>query len=122
MPKYTSLMDVSTILNDYSLDIQEAITKDAEEVSQSARDELKLVSPKRTGEYAKGWRVTTKKNRGSVECVVHNKKYQLTHLLERPHAKRGGGSTTPKVHIKPVEEKSVKQFEQDVERIIKNGG
>lgn len=30
--------------------------------------------------------------------------------------------TTPKVHIAPVEQKAVKQYERDVENIIKNGG
>ena len=122
-----SILDIKDILNDYSKDIQEAITKDAEAVAKEAANELKNTSPKRTGKYRKGWRVKTTKGNGYVECVVHNATdYQLTHLLEKPHVIRNGvgtwGTSTPKVHIKPVEEKAVKKYEKDVENIIKSGG
>lgn len=117
------ILEINDILNDYSSDIQDAITNEAQIVAKEATKELKTTSPKRTGKYSKGWRVKTTKGRGFVECVVHNAtSYQLTHLLEKPHLKRNGGITTPKVHIKPVEEKSKKEYEYKVENIIKNGG
>lgn len=118
-----SILDIKDILNEYSSEIQEAITEDAQKIAKEAVSELKNTSPKRTGKYRKGWRVKTTKGNGYVECIVHNAtSYQLTHLLEKPHATRNGGRTTPKVHIAPVEEKAVKQYEKDVENIIKNGG
>ena len=117
------ILEINDILNDYSNDIQEGITKEAQEVAKDAVKELKVTSPKRTGDYRKGWKVKTEKGRGYVKSIVHNATdYQLTHLLEKPHLKRNGGITTPKVHIKPVEEKSKKEYEQGVENIIKNGG
>ena len=123
MPKYNSIIDISEILNDYSDEVQKDISKTAQEEANKGKDELKAVSPKRTGEYAKGWRVNTKKGRGFISCIIHNAtNYQLTHLLEKPHAKRNGGVTTPKVHIKPVEERIVREYENQVEKIIKNGG
>lgn len=123
MPKYNSIIDISEILNDYSDEVQKDISKTAQEEANKGKDELKAVSPKRTGEYAKGWRVNTKKGRGFISCIIHNAtNYQLTHLLEKPHAKRNGGITTPKVHIKPVEERIVREYENQVEKIIKNGG
>ena len=61
--------------------------------------QLKATSPKRTGKYAKSW---TKKKRGR-KIIVHNKEYQLTQLLEKGHAKRGGGRVAARVHIAPVE-------------------
>lgn len=123
MAKYKSILDISEILNDYSNDIQNGISLTAQEEANKGKNELKITSPKRTGNYNKGWRVNTSKGRGSINCIIHNAtRYNLTHLLEKPHAKRGGGVTTPKVHIRPVEEKIVKEYETKVERIIKNGG
>jgi hypothetical protein len=117
------ILEINDILNEYSSDIQEGITADAQRVAKEAQAELRNTSPKRTGEYRKGWRVKTEKGNGYVDCIVHNATdYQLTHLLEKPHLKRNGGMTTPKVHIAPVEQKAVKQYERDVENIIKNGG
>ena len=117
------ILEINDILNEYSSDIQEGITADAQRVAKEAQAELRNTSPKRTGEYRKGWRVKTEKGNGYVDCIVHNATdYQLTHLLEKPHLKRNGGMTTPKVHIAPVEQKAVKQYERDAENIIKNGG
>lgn len=118
-----SILDIKDILNEYSSDIQEAIIAEAEKVSKKGRDELKNTSPKRTGKYRKGWRVKIEKGNGFVECIIHNStNYQLTHLLEHSHLTRNGRKTTPKVHIKPVEQACIKEYEKSVEKIIKNGG
>lgn len=127
MPKYKSILDISEILNDYSDDIQEGITKLAQEEANKGKNELKISSPKHTGDYSKGWRVNTNKGRGFITCTIHNATdYQLTHLLEKAHVIRNKygswGTSTPKVHIKPVEDKIVKEYEIQVEKIIKNGG
>ena len=123
----SSLLDVKKILDEYSLDIQEAITEEAQIVAKEGVATLKNTSPKHTGKYRKGWRLKTTKGRGYVECIIHNATdYRLTHLLERPHVIRNQSGTwgisTPKVHIAPVNDKCVKEFENEVERIIKNGG
>lgn len=118
-----SILDINDILNEYSSDIQEAITTTAQEVAKEGVSELKNTSPKRTGKYRKGWRQKTDKGRGYVECIIYNATdYQLTHLLEKAHLKRNGGLTTPKVHIAPVEQKCISTYEKKVESIIKNGG
>lgn len=123
MPSNKGILEINDILNEYSTDIQEAITTTAQTIAKEGVSELKNTSPKRTGKYRKGWRVSTTKGKGYVECIIHNAtSYQLTHLLEKPHLTRNGGKTTPKVHIAPVEQKCVSQYEKDVENIIKNGG
>ena len=117
------ILEITDILDEYSSDIQEAITESAIKVAKQGANELKANSPEKTGGYKKGWRVKTTKGKGFVSCVVHNATdYQLTHLLEKPHLKRNGGLTTPKVHIAPVEEKSIKQYEQEVINAVENGG
>ena len=117
------ILEIADILDEYSNDIQEAITERAIKVAKQGAYDLKANSPKRTGDYKKGWRVKTTKGKGFVSCIIHNAtNYQLTHLLEKPHLKRNGELTTPKVHIAPVEEKSIKQYEQEVINIIENGG
>jgi hypothetical protein len=120
-----SILDVKDLLNEYSDSIQEGIDKEAQEIAKQAVNELKETSPKRpkSGKYARGWRVNTKKGRGFINCTVHNAtNWQLTHLLENGHTTRNGGRTRAFVHIRPVEEKYVNQYQRDVERIIKNGG
>lgn len=118
-----SILDINNILNEYSEDIQVALTESAEKVAKEGADKLKVSSPKRTGKYSKGWRVKVTKGKGFVDCVIHNStNYQLTHLLEKPHLKRNGGITKPKVHIAPVEEYCKSRYEKEVETIIQNGG
>ena len=117
------IIQVSDILNEYSEDIQNGITKTSEVVAKEGAAKLKTTSPKLTGDYAKGWRVKVTKSKGKVSSIIHNATdYQLTHLLEHPHLKRNGGLTTPKVHIAPVEQECIKEYETEVENIIKNGG
>lgn len=124
-----SLLDINEILNDYSHDIQEAITEEAIKIAKDGQYKLKNSSPiskKSTphkGRYAKGWRVKTEKGRGFVNCTIYNETdYQLTHLLENGHLTRNGKKTTPIKHIEPVHDECCDEFEKGVENIVKNGG
>ena len=123
MAKYNSFNDINDILNEYSNDIQEGITESAIKIADQGKSELQMSSPKRTGKYSKGWRVDKRSGKGYVHATIYNAtNWQLTHLLEKPHALRNGQKSKPKVHIAPVEEKCIAEFQKDVERIIKNGG
>jgi hypothetical protein len=54
-----------------------------------------------------------------LEVIVYSpSKYQLAHLLEKGHAKRGGGRTKAIPHIAPAEEKAVKELEDEIKRAI----
>lgn len=128
----SSFLDIKEILNDYCEEIQENMEEVAKRITKNGKDELKKTSPvnktnsKTKGEYKKGWVVSTHKSRNSIHCVIHNKKYwQLTHLLENPHSIKNqygdtGKKTTPQVHITPVDEKCVKEYEQAVHNLIRS--
>lgn len=129
MNKYNSILGINDILNDYSHDIQDAITERAIEVAKDGQKKLKSTSPinkKNTsnkGRYAKGWKVKTTKGHGFVNCIIYNATdYQLTHLLEDGHLTRNGGKTTPIKHIEPINEMCAKNFEDGCIEVIRGKG
>lgn len=89
-------------------------------VGNDTKNEIKNNAPKRTGAYKKSWSVkTTKENSNALTVTVHSKnRYRLTHLLEKGHAKRGGGRTKAIPHIGPAEEKAIKELYDEISRKI----
>lgn len=125
---YSSIIDIKEILGTYSKELDDMLYEKAKEIAKDGVQDLKHTSPinqRNTinkGRYRKGWRMQLEKGFGTVQATIHNKTdYQLTHLLEKPHLKRNGGITIPKVHIKPVEEKCIKDFETQITRKIEEG-
>ena len=107
---------VSDILAEYSVDVSKAAETAITAVAKEATKKLKQSAPRRTGKYAKGWTSKVDKGFMTVEAVVYGKTgtYQLAHLLENGHAKRGGGRTAPVVHIAPVEEWAVSEVQKRI--------
>ena len=97
-----------------SEDVKAAVRK----AGKNVKADIAANAPKRTGAYSKSWTVKTQKETAnSLEVVVHSKnRYQLAHLLEHGHAKRGGGRVAGKPHIAPAEEKAIKELEQEITR------
>jgi hypothetical protein len=86
------------------------------QVAKEAASKLRSESPKRQGKYSRGWASKVDKGRVSVGATVYGKDgtYQLAHLLEHGHAKRGGGRTAAIEHIKPVEEWAIDKAYNDI--------
>ena len=97
-----------------SEDVKAAVRK----AGKNVKADIAANAPKRTGAYSKSWTVKTQKETAnSLEVVVHSKnRYQMAHLLEHGHAKRGGGRVAGKPHIAPAEEKAIKELEQEITR------
>ena len=89
----------------------------------TVRNEIKETAPKNTGAYAKSWSVKTERETSSsLHLIVHSRnRYQLAHLLEFGHAKRGGGRVAAQPHIAPAEEKGVGELEKTIERSLSHG-
>ena len=108
------------------MDALEEYKEMTDEVEQTAVDTVsketkKLVqagSPVQTGGYQKGWAVKkTSAKAGQVSITVYNrKKPGLTHLLEKGHAKRGGGRVAGQPHIAPAEQYAVSELENKIKR------
>ena len=98
----------------YSDEVTEEVDKIAEQVADETVDELKETSPKRYGKYRRSWK---KKKLANGSYVVFNSIASLTHLLENGHILRGGGRVSGIIHIKPVEEKAIENFEKRIKEI-----
>ena len=87
----------------------------------SVKKDIQAGAPKDTGAYAKSWSVkNVKETSNSIELVVHSRnRYQISHLLEFGHAKRGGGRVPGKAHIAPAEKRAERTLEQEIEKALR---
>lgn len=110
---------IQSILDEYANDVTSNIPEIAERVAKEGVRALRASSKskfKGSGKYASGWTSQTEHGRLSTKVTIYNGKLPgLPHLLEHGHANVDGGRTPGKVHIAPVEEKLVKEFEEKVE-------
>lgn len=115
--------EVHGILAEYADDIASALS---DAIMLTAKETLRIVkkeSPKRSGDYRKGWRI--KRVKGGyydrvVSAVIHNKtRYRLTHLLENGYQKATGGRVEGRPHIRTAEREAIRLLPELVLREIK---
>lgn len=112
--------EIMKILEEYQEDVnltsQEAVKKEV----KAGVKALKALSSSTfggKGKYAKGWTSQFETGRVSAQGIIYNADVPgLPHLLERGHAKRGGGRVDGRPHIEPVEQKLIQDFEQQLRR------
>lgn len=97
--------------------------KSVRKAGTTVRREIQTNAPEDTGAYGKSWAVKNRRETSqSLELTVYSKnRFQLAHLLEFGHARRGGGRVNGKSHIAPAEEKGIRELEQQIERSLQNG-
>ena len=88
------------------------------ETAKEIQNEIQSAAPNKSGKYSKSWAIKKIEESGhKLQVVIHSKnRYQLTHLLEFGHAKRGGGRTKAIPHIAAAESNGIKRFEEKLRR------
>ena len=113
---------ISEIFDEYSRDMKRKVNNSVDKVGKESVNQLKNTSPKKTGDYARGWRLKRERGRNGINDVtIHNAtEYRLTHLLENGHVirnKKGTyGRTSGIKHIKPVEEYFNSEVVEEIKR------
>lgn len=108
-------------LKNYKGVTEEAAWNGVVETANDALQQLRNAHPAGSGrynswdKYNKGW--TVKKTKRDRTAQIHNATdYQLTHLLEKGHALRGGGRAQAFPHIAPVAEKVEDQLITNIKK------
>ena len=111
---------VMEAVQEYADTAVEEVKQAVMETGNEARDEIRQNAPKNTGAYARSWAVKkTRETSQSLTVTVHSRNhYQLAHLLEFGHAKRGGGRVSAKPHIADAEAAGIRQLEEDIRKAL----
>ena len=115
--------ELAATLKEYTGEVMDKVDEAAEVCGKGLVKDIKAGAPRKTNAYAKGWRTKADKNKGRGQMAVtayNATRYQLTHLTEKPHKKRGGrGLTSPQPHIAPAAEKWQEEFARRCEEAVK---
>ena len=108
--------EIEKILENYGENVQQNINEVVGEITKKGAKTLNQQSGQTFGgkKYRKSWTTQVETGRTSAQGTIYSKIPGLPHLLEHGHALRGGGRTTGRAHIAPVEEALVREFEQKV--------
>ena len=93
---------LSDILGDIAKGADEALFHCVHDALEKGRDEWSKGAPVRRGVYKGTITYRALRKKGSVEGHIYSRKPGLPHLLEKGHAKIGGGRTAAKPHVKPA--------------------
>ena len=108
------LMEYASLTSDK---VKSAVRKSAKAV----KEQINSSAPVRTGRYAKSWKTKTTAESSTMlqQTVYSPNRYMLAHLLEKGHAKRGGGRVRAIPHIAPAEDAGIEMLEGLIEKAVR---
>ena len=108
-------------LEEYAELAADEVKKAVRKAGKTVKDQISQNAPEKTGAYSKSWAVKkTGETSQSLQVTVHSRnRYQIAHLLEHGHAKRGGGRVRAIPHIAPAEAAGEEQLVSEIERALK---
>ncbi len=112
-------------VQEYTENVSAAIEREIETTADAVLKEIQSSSAwkDQTGKYRPGWTKTREASGGSLKITVWNRaRSWLTWILERGHAKRGGGRVEGRPHIAPAYDRHVPAMEERIKEIIRKGG
>ena len=114
---------VNERLEEYNQLSAGVVKKAVRNAGNSVKKDISTNAPKKTGKYAKSWRVkSTRETSTELQVTVYSPtRYMLAHLLEHGHALRNGGRVRAFPHIAPAEEAAEKKLMADIEKGLKDG-
>lgn len=115
-------IEITKAMQQYSGEVAQAVEQALTETAEEARKKLAAASPRRTGKYARGWKVKKTAQFGEITVEVYQSGgvASLTHLLEKGHrtrSKKGWVKAQP--HIAPVEAWAQQAAEAAIEKAVK---
>lgn len=100
----------------------DAMKEAVEQTAKEVKKEIQSRAPVKSGKYKRSWKISkTDENAEKLEMTVHARRYQLTHLLEHGHAKRGGGRVSARPHIAPAESDGIQKLTDRISNALKKG-
>ncbi len=110
-------------LNAYADTTVDGVKAAVQKAAKTVKSEIQAGAPVKSGAYKKSWAAkNTAESANKLEITVYSRnRYQLAHLLEHGHAKRGGGRVAAKPHIASAEQSGIEQLEREIEGCLQNG-
>ena len=113
--------EIERITAEYTKEVVSEIEAETRETGKQLRELVREGAPVDTGAYKRAIRVSNTKSRtGAPGATVHVRSphYRLAHLLEKPHALRGGGRSSPQPHWEPARQKIEPQYIKNITKKI----